>query len=59
MKKPRLFYYEEGVNAWIPAPDQTENIIIVDNFMKDGEVQNIRFKRIDMTDDELDSLPDA
>ena len=54
-----LFYYEEGVNAWIPAPDDLSGIIDVDNFGASGEVQEIQFKRVDMTQWQFDNLPDA
>lgn len=59
MKKPRLLYYEEGENAWIPAPDHVENLIDVAESMTDGEVVELRFKRFDMTDEEFDSLPES
>ena len=58
-KKPRLFYWEEAYDAWTPAPDLLENIIGVENFFDDGDVEEIRFKRIDMTDEEFDVLPEV
>jgi hypothetical protein len=57
-KKPRLFYYEDAVDAWIPAPEQIEDILDIDSFSFDEEVIKIRFKRFDMTDHELDNLPE-
>lgn len=59
IKKPRLFYYEEAVSAWIPAPERVENIIDVDCLDHDGTSFEIDFKRIDMTDREYDNLPEA
>ena len=58
VKKPRLFYYEEGVDAWCPVPDRIDAIIDLGNFSEDKESINIRFKRIDMTDAEFNSLPE-
>jgi hypothetical protein len=57
-KKPRLFYWEDAVDAWIPAPDEVDNILCLDGFDEDGEIIEIRFKRIDMTDFEYDHLPE-
>jgi len=58
-KKPRLFYFEEGVDAWIPAPDNRENIVDLDIFSGSGEIIEIQFKRIDMTDTEFNNLPEC
>jgi hypothetical protein len=58
-KKPRLFYWEEAVDAWCPADGMNvDNIIGAENFMDDGEILEIRFKRIDMTDAEMEALPE-
>lgn len=59
MKKPRLFYYEDAIDAWTLAPDMVENIIDLDSFLEDGEIIEIQFKRQDMTDDEINALPEA
>jgi len=56
-KYPYLFYYEEAVDSWIPAPDKTEHIIATEDQLEDGEKIEIEFKRVDMTDDEYDSMP--
>lgn len=56
-KMPRLFYYEEGVGGYIPAPDRLENIIDVD-CLEHGEVVDITFKCLVMTDEEYEDLPD-
>lgn len=58
-KKPRLFYYEEAVGAYIPAPDLVELILDVSSFYKDGEIIEVEFKRVDMTDEEFANLPEA
>jgi hypothetical protein len=58
-KKPRLFYYEEGCNAYIPVPEKIENMIDVMHFLDDGDVQEIEFKRVDLTDEEFANLPEA
>lgn len=57
-KFPRLFYEEDGLNAWVPAPDNINNIIIVEDQMEENEIIEIRFKRFDMTDEKVDSLPE-
>lgn len=57
-KKPRLFYWEEACDAWAPAPDRIENVIDLD-MLDAGEEHEIRFKRFDMTDEELDALPEG
>lgn len=60
-KKPRLFYYEEAENCWMPAA-----LAIEENFAEEElsmldneEVKDIRIKRIDMTDAEYESMPEA
>jgi hypothetical protein len=60
MKKPRLFYWEEGHDAWIPAPDKVEEIIDAEQCLcEHGEEIEIKFKRFDLTDDEMDALPEC
>lgn len=59
-KKPRLFYYEEAVEGFIPVEgNEVSGIIDLDQFNKDGEVIELQFKRIDMTDTEFDNMPEA
>lgn len=59
-KKPRLFYYEEAVDAWIPVPEnEVTGIIDIDHFSNDGEVIELQFKRFDMTDKEFENMPEA
>ena len=56
-KIPRLFYWEEALDAWVPAPDNVNHIVDV-SFLDLEEDWLVRFKRFDMTDDEFNSLPD-
>ncbi len=54
----RLFYWEEAVSSYCPVPDKVENIISEDN-LSDGETNEIKFKRIDMTQHDFDNLPEG
>jgi hypothetical protein len=57
LKKPRLFYWEEAVDAWCLAPEKVENILDAEShFFRHGDEVEIRFKRMDMTDNEMDAL---
>ncbi len=56
MKKKRLFYYEEAINAWTPAPKELDLIINEDN-LDDGEEMEIQFRVWEMTDEEFKNLP--
>lgn len=58
IKFPTLFYYEEGVNAFIPIHDNLENLVDI-NCMGVGEVEQLQIKRLDLTDEELDALPES
>jgi hypothetical protein len=59
-KKPRLFYWEEVEDAWVPAGglDMEAEIIGGLDMLRDDEEVEIRFKRIDMSDDEFNNLPE-
>lgn len=59
-KKPRLFYYEEAENAWLPALLAIEaNFAEAElSMLDDGEEREIRIKRIDMTDAEYAAMPE-
>jgi hypothetical protein len=58
-KKPRLFYWEEAEDCWCPADGLSiENIVSLD-MLDAEEVQEIRFKRIDMTDAEFEAMPEV
>lgn len=56
-KKARLFYLKEGCDAFIPVPDNSEDLLDID-CLEDGEILTIFFRRTDMTDEEFDSLPE-
>lgn len=57
---PRLFYYEEACESWIPVPEKVEGeLICTGDQLDDGEVMELRFKRIDMTDEQFYNLPEA
>ncbi len=57
MKRKRLFYWEESVDAFIPAPQKIEEMISLDQFDEDSESINIEFKMFMMTDEEFEHLP--
>ena len=58
-KKPRMFYWEDAEDCWCPVEGlEIENIIGDATMYEDGEVQEFRFKRIDMTDAEFNALPE-
>jgi len=57
--EPRLFYYEEACQAWTYAPIRVDQILDVKGCMSThGEEVVIRFKRLDMTDEEFNNLPE-
>ncbi len=56
-KKKRLFYYEEAVGAWVPAPEKLDGIVSIDNFMDEEEETEIKFRIFIMTDKEMEDLP--
>lgn len=56
-KYPYLFYYEEACDAFIPAPEEIDGILSIED-MEENEETEIRFKRFDLTDEEFDNLPD-
>lgn len=56
-KKPRLFEYSDAEDCWMPASESVADIVSLDELL-DGEEATVRFKRIDMTDDEYNSLPE-
>ncbi len=56
-KFPYLFYYEDAVDAWVPAPDEIAMIISTTS-LDDKEKISIEFKRIDLTDEEYAAIPE-
>jgi hypothetical protein len=59
MKKPRLFYFEEGVNHWCYINQKDVPALLEFENMEEGEEFSLRFMRKDMTDEEVDNLPDV
>jgi hypothetical protein len=59
-KTPRLFYYSEAVNAWVPIDgnDEISTIIDVEQFSYSGEIIELQFKRFDMSDVEFKNIPE-
>lgn len=59
-KRPRLLYWEDAEDAWCPADGlEVDNIISTDLFLADGDIEEIRFKRQDMTDAEFAAIPEG
>ena len=59
-KKPRLFYWEEAEDAWCPAEGlSVDQIIEASQIFHDGEISMVQFKRVDMTDEEYDAIPEG
>ncbi len=58
-KFPYLAYYEEAVNAWIPAPELVSELISVEDQLELGDTMTLEFKRYDLTDYEFDNMPEA
>lgn len=56
-KFPYLFYLEEAVDAWLPAPKELA-MLLSETSLAESEITSIEFKRIDLTDEEFDSLPE-
>lgn len=60
VKFPRLFYLEDAVNSYIPAPDKVKEILNAEDLLRcHGDETEITFRRYDLTDEELDNLPEA
>lgn len=58
-KFPYLFYYEEAVDGWVPVPEKVEGeLICIPEQLNEGETVDLQFKRIDMTDQEFDAMPE-
>ena len=56
-KNKYLFYWEEAVNSYVPAPEKIENII--DKSMLDHEEsQEIKFIVFEMTEEEYKNIPE-
>lgn len=61
-KKPRLFYWEEAEDGWAPVTDEMraafDQVHTLEDLL-DGQIVEITFKRIDMSDEEFDNLPEG
>lgn len=55
---PRLFYYCEGHGAWMPLDNDIAGYEQFNADMKDGDVYDLRIKRLDMTEAQFVSMPD-
>lgn len=55
--KARWFYYEEAIDAWTPWPDDLETVIGGVNDSKSEEQIEVIFKRVFMSDDEFEKMP--
>lgn len=51
------FYYEEGADCWAPWPDDLETVIGGINDSKSVEPIEVEFKRVFMSQDEFENLP--
>lgn len=52
-----LFYYSDALDKWVKAPDHLP--LIVDPLgLGVGDVEEVKFKRLDLTDEEFNNLPE-
>lgn len=62
-KTPRLFYFDDGVDAFVPVPPdadlETLRALVGFDSMDNRDECVIRFRRVDMTDGELEALPEV
>ena len=60
-KYPYLFYYEEGLDRYIPVPKDARNMVALDCLDPDEKCDftYIKFRRFDLTDEEYDNLEEA
>ena len=57
---PWLVCYDPAFDAWTLAPDNVvDNVFDFPDSMERGSEVEIRFKRVDMTDKEINELPEA
>lgn len=57
-KKPRLFYFAEDCEAWVPAPDRIENIMDWQDW-PDRERVEVSFLCVHLDDQEYENLPEV
>lgn len=58
LQKSFLFYKEIGLDAWVPVPENL-NEILNENNVTEGELFEIVFKILRMTQTEFDAIPEA
>ena len=58
MKNKYLFYYEEAVSAWIPAPNDLSCIISIED-EEVNEKFEIEFKVVELTKNEFNDLKEV
>lgn len=58
-KKPRLFYYEDAVDGYVPCDGSDLDTIISTECLEDNETIEIVFMRKDMTDKEYANIPEC
>lgn len=57
-KKPRLFYFEDALNARCPLPEELEKLLLDWWDLEDGDDIELHIFRHDMTDAEFDAIPE-
>ena len=51
-----LYYYDEGSESWLPADPYLETYVFEDCEL--GEVVEVQLKQVELTDKEVDELPE-
>jgi len=62
-KQPRLFYFEDAVNAWAPVPAALEDGLLDWLYYElegddSAQPEPVQFRRDFLTDDEFDAIPE-
>ena len=52
-----LFYWCDGLSAWVPVPDKVDCIISKDD-LDVGETEEVRFKVFEMAEEEFNNIPE-
>jgi len=58
-KRPRLFYYDDAVSAWVPTWAETERAVLAEFIVDDGDIIELHVRRHDMTDAEFEAIPEG
>jgi len=53
---PYLFYYNEKINAYVQVPNEIEELLNAEIDLKKGERKEIKFQRVDLTDEQFSEL---